>query len=113
MLSYKYYYFTERKCAKIEEPTELIKKLESFQNKALKKIITCPKNTSPAVLRLLTGIMPISGRLDMLKLIYFWKIDHASEENVTHQVYNGLRKNFLRGKEGYIHEVFNLCCKYS
>ena len=43
VLSYKHYYFTERKCAKIEEPTDFIKKLESFQNKALKKIITCPK----------------------------------------------------------------------
>ena len=48
----------------------------------------------------------------MLKLRYFWKIEHATERKVTHQVYKGLRKNFLKGNQGYIHEVFNLCCKY-
>ena len=113
VLSYQNYYFTERECAKIQEPVEFIKKMESFQNRALKKIISCPKNTSPAVIRLLTGTMPITGRMDMLKLRYFWKIDHATVENMTHQVYLGLRKNFLKSNKGYIHEVFNLCCKYN
>ena len=78
----------------------------------MKKLIPCPKNTPPEVLRLLTGTMPISGRIDILKLRYFWKLHHAEEQNVAHQIYLGLRENFLRGNEGYIHEIFNLCCKY-
>ena len=112
VLSYKHYYFAERKCENIKEPTDFIKKLENFQNKVLKKLIPCPKNTPPEILRLLTGTMPIEGRLDMLKLRYFWKLHHAKERNEAHQIYKGLREEFLRGKEGYIHEIFNLCCKY-
>ena len=113
VLSYQNYYFTERECANIQEPADFIRKLESFQNKALKKIISCTKNTSTAVIRLLTGTMPIAGRIDMLKLRYFWKIDHATGENLVHQVYLGLRKNFLKANKGYIHEFFNLSCKYN
>ena len=56
--------------------------------------------------------MPISGRIDMLKLRYYWKLHHAGERNAAHQVYKQLREEFLRGNEGYVHEVFNLCCKY-
>ena len=78
----------------------------------MKKLIPCPKSTSPAILRLLTGTMPMSGRIDMLKLRYFWKLQHAKENNAVHQVYLKLRRNFLKGKEGYMHEVFNICCKY-
>ena len=54
VLSYQNYYFTERECVKIHEPAEFIRKLERLQNKALKKIISCPKNTSPAVIRIVT-----------------------------------------------------------
>ena len=70
VLSYRQYYFTERKCKKIEESSEFIEKLEKFQNKVLKKLIPCPKNTPPEILRILTGTMPISGRIDILKLRY-------------------------------------------
>ena len=48
----------------------------------------------------------------MLKLRYLWKIQHGVDKNLTHGVYLEIRKNFLAGNEGYIHEVFNLCCKY-
>ena len=48
--------------------------------------------------------MPMSGRVDMLKLRYFWKLEHTTEKNVTYQVYRALRKNFLIGNQGYIHE---------
>ena len=56
--------------------------------------------------------MPIAARIDILKLRYFWRLHHAGETNIAHQIYLELRENFLKGKEGFIHEVFNLCCKY-
>merc|ERR1712066_689944 len=48
----------------------------------------------------------------MLKLRYHWKLYHAKDRNSAHKIYKGMRDEFLRGNEGYIHEVFNLCCKY-
>ena len=33
-------------------------------------------------------------------------------DNIAHKVYSGLRKNFLSGAVGYVHEIFNICCKY-
>ena len=86
-----------------------MKKLENFQNKVLKKLVPCPRSTPPALIRLMTGIMPISARLDMLKLRYFWRLHHSSDKNIALQIYVGLRKNFLLGNAGYVHEVFNLC----
>ena len=112
VLSYKHYFFVDRRAEKIEESTDIIRKLEKFQNKVLKKLTPCPKNTPPEILRLLTGTMPIAARLDMLKLRYFWKVHHAEKNNITYQIYLEIRENFLRGNEGFVHEVFNLCCKY-
>ena len=54
----------------------------------------------------------MSSRIDMLKLRYFWKLHHAQNDNIAHVVYKGLRKNFLCGSVGYVHEIFNICCKY-
>ena len=45
VLSYKHYYFTDRKCEKIEEPTGMIMRLERFQNKILKSLVPCPRKT--------------------------------------------------------------------
>ena len=90
----------------------MIKRLEKFQNKVLKKLICCPKSTPTAVVRLITGTMPISARIDILKLRYFWKLHHTQNDNIAHEVYIGLRKNFLQGAVGYVHEIFNICCKY-
>ena len=112
VISYRQYYFTERNCKKIEESSEFIEKLEKFQNKVLKKLIPCPKNTPPEILRILTGTMPISGRIDILKLRYHWKLYHGEDSNAAHQIYKGMRANFLEGNVGYTHEIFNLCCKY-
>ena len=85
-LSYKHYYFTERKCVNVDEAPDMIKKLESFQNRTLKKLVSCPKNTPPAIVRVLTGTMPISARIDVLKLRYFWRIMHSGKDNVAHVV---------------------------
>ena len=112
VLSYKHYYFTERQGDKIEDPTGMIMWLEKFQNRILKKLVPCPKKTPPAMLRLLTGTMPISGRIDMLKLRYFWRLQHTKEEKDAKKVYLELRERLLYSNVGYIHEIFNLCCKY-
>ena len=94
VLSYKHYYFTERQLKKIEEPTEMIRKLESFQNRVLKKLIPCPKNTPPELLRLLTGTMPVEGRIDKLKLRYFWKLHHAEDKMRPTLPIKGCERNF-------------------
>ena len=112
VLSYSHYYVKERKANNIEEPTSIVRRLEKFQNRVLKKLISCPKMTPPAVLRLLTGIMPISGRIDMLKLRYFWKIHNSMKDTPAKNIYEHNRKQFLQSNKGYVHEVFNLCCKY-
>ena len=91
----------------------MIKRLESFQNRALKQLVSSPKNTPPAVVRILTGTMPISARIDILKLRYYWKLMHLGDDNVTHTVYKETKKNFLEAAVGYIHEIFNICCRYS
>ena len=92
---------------------EFVRKLDMFQNKVLKKIVNCPKTTPPAILRLLTGTMPMSGRVDTLKLRYFWKLHRAKNNNAAHQIYKGLREKFLQGNQGFVHEIFNLCSKYN
>lgn len=90
----------------------MIRKLETFQNRTLRKLVSSPKNTPPAVIRILTGTMAISARIDILKLRYFWKIMHASDENVAHAVYKEIMLKFLEGAVGYIHEIFNIFCNY-
>ena len=65
VMSYKHYYFTDRRSEPIEETTGLIKRLENFQNTVLKKLVPCPKNTPPSMVRLPTGTMPMAGRIDI------------------------------------------------
>ena len=65
------------------------------------------------IVRLFSGIEPLSSRFDLLKLRYFWRISHGDENNIAFKVYNKRRKNFLSVRKGFIHEVFNLCCKYN
>ena len=113
VLSYKHYYFKERECTVIEKPSSVTKRLEKFQNKVLKQLIPCPKTTPPALLRFLTGTMPMEARLDILKLRYFWRIHHSNEENLAHSIYKYKRHNFLQSNIGFVHEVFNLCCKFA
>ena len=112
VLSYKHYYFTNRRSVSVDETPDMIKILEKFQNRTLKKLVSSPKNTPPAVIRILTGTMAISSRIDILKLRYFWKLMHSEKDNIAHAVYKHLRKKFLDGEAGYIHEIFNICCKY-
>ena len=112
VISYKHYYFTERRSERIEETTGIIKRLENFQNRVLKKLVPCPKNTPPAMVRILTGTMPMAGRIDLLKLRYFWRLHHTGIEKDAKKVYQELRRTFLQSNVGYVHEIFNICCKY-
>ena len=112
-MSYKHYYFKEnRKCRDISIPDIHVQKLEAFQNRVLKRLFPSPKQTSPAVLRLISGTMPISARIDILKLRYFWKISHSNEDNYAHIILNYKRRFFLESNVGFVHEIFNICCKY-
>ena len=113
VLSYKHYYFTERKTVNVIESPDMIKMLEKFQNRTLKKLVSSPRNTPPAAVRVLSGTMAISARIDILKLRYFWKLMHMGNDNVAHILYKEMRKKFLEGAVGYVHEVFNICCKYA
>ena len=58
--------------------SNLVKHVEAFQNKVLKKLIPSPISTPPAVLRILSGIVPIAGRIDILKLPFFWASKRCS-----------------------------------
>ena len=85
VLSYRHYYFSskikhDRDIAKLDEHIE---RLEAFQNRALKKLIPCPKATSPVLVRLFAGIMPISAPFEILKLRYYWYISHMGNKNLA------------------------------
>ena len=56
--------------------------------------------------------MPISARIDILKLRYFWKTSYSNNDNLTRTILNYKRRFFLESNVGYIHEIFNICCKY-
>ena len=99
--------------ASLDRQADFVKDFEQFQTKALKYLLGCPKSTSPTIVRLLSGIEPLSSRFDLLKLRYFWRISHGDENNIAVKIYNKRRKHFLATKLGFIHEVFNLCCKYN
>ena len=48
--------------------------LEHLQTQALKNLLGAPKSASPAIVRLFSGVVPFSGRLDLLKFRYFGKV---------------------------------------
>ena len=69
VLSYKHYYFSSRRKEKsVEEPFDHVLKLEAYQNRVLKTLIPCPRSTPPCAIRLLTGTIPLSAHIDILKL---------------------------------------------
>ena len=87
--------------------------LEHFQTKALKTLIGSPKSTSPAIVRLFSGVEALKSRLDMLKLRYFWKLTHVNDQSIAHRILIYRRENFFITKNVFLHEIFNLCCKYN
>ena len=53
------------------------------------------------------------AHIDILKLRYFWKLTHSSSKSLALGIYKYKHMNFLESNEGYVHEIFNLCCKYN
>ena len=66
VLLYRHYYLhsTLDRTTILDEPTDFVKKIEHFQTQALKYLLGCPKSCSPAVVRLFSGVEPISCRID-------------------------------------------------
>ena len=55
--------------------------------------------------------MPISARVEMLKLRYFWRISSNQENTLASCILEQNRKNVNNFKVGFAHEVFSLCGK--
>ena len=114
VLIYDHFYLkTPLRGEKIGNRTDFVDQLEQFQTKALKYLIGCPKSTSSSIVRLFSGVEPLSSRFDLLKLRYFWKLSHGDKHNIAYRLYNCRRRNFLLANKGFTYEVFNLCCKYN
>ena len=112
-LSYKSYSFKKSgKVKSIEEPPSYLLRLEKFQNCVLKTLIPCPKSTPPALVRLLTGIPTLNGRVDMLKLRFYWtsttKNNSSRCDKLSTTILRQKRKYFLESNIGYIHEILNI-----
>ena len=72
--------------SKPDGPTGFAKDLEHFQTQTLKHLIGCPRNTSPAMVRLFCGVEPITGRLEVLKLRNFWKVLNGHSDSITSKI---------------------------
>ena len=55
--------------------------------------------------------MPITARIELLKLRYFWRICHSNENNLAFCILRFTRKNLNATKVGFAHEIFMLCKK--
>ena len=115
VLSYRHYYYysnsnDSRNKADLDEH---IVKLEAFQNRVLKMLVPCSKSTSPAIVRIFSGCMPIAARIDILKLRYFWKISHSDDGNLAYSILKYTRNELHTKKIGFIHEVFKICQKHN
>ena len=106
-----YFRYSQNSC--LQEVTGFAKELEQLQTRVLKRLVNCPRATSPAVLRLFCGVEPLAGRLEMLKLRYFWKVLRGPSESIAHKVLKHRMDNFLGFDKGFAHEVFDICCKYN
>ena len=69
--------------------------------------MSSPRNTRLVGVRILTGTMAISARIDILKLRYFWKLMQAGDGKIAHVVYKQHRLRLLERAVGYIQELFN------
>ena len=92
-----------------ESVCDLLTKLEKFQNRVLKALINCPKSTPPALLRILTGTVPVNARVDTLKMRYFWRSICQDETHLNKLICERNRNSNL----GFVSEIFKLCCKYN
>ena len=78
VISYKrHFQRSSRAPTSLDKPTFFMKDLEHFQTQALKTLLHCPRNVSPSLVRLFTGVEPVASRVDMLKLRYYWRAIHS------------------------------------
>ena len=99
--------------AELDLPTGFAKEIEHFQTQTLKRLINCPRNTPPAIVRLFCGVEPIACRLEFLKLRYYWRALHSPPENIKNRILSYRKRNLLSFNKGFGHQVFNICCKYN
>ena len=99
------------KRSQVEMVTGFAKELEHFQTQTLKKLINCPRNTPPAIVRLFCGVEPLACRFEILKLRYFWRISHSPPDCIAHRILAYRKQNLLVFDKGF-GQVFNICCKY-
>ena len=99
--------------APLAAPYGFAKELEHNQTQILKKLISCPRSTPPAIVRLFCGVEPIASRLEILKLRYLWKILNSTAETPSQRILKHRQGNFLDFNKGFAHEVFDICCKYN
>ena len=81
------------------------KKLEHFQTQTLKTLINCPRSTSPAITRLFCGIEPLTCRLEILKLRYFWKTLHGPKDALTFKILTYRKERFFDFSKGFAHLI--------
>ena len=97
----------------LENSTGFAKELEQLQTQILKALINCPHSTSPAILRLFCGVEPLACRLEILKVRYYWRILKGPTNTITHKLLRYRKDNFLSFNKGFVHDTFNICCKYN
>ena len=70
VLIYDHYYLKPKfvRTASLDREADFVKQLEQLQTKAIKFLLGCPESTSPAIVRLFSGLEPLSSRFDLLKL---------------------------------------------
>ena len=112
VLIYRNYYLTSAKKSNTTRVRDYTHKLEHFQTQALRRLLNCPKYIPASLVRLFVGVDSIASRFDLLKLRYFWKLSHSQKKSIAKLVYLHVRQRFLGSNKGFVHEVFNLCCKY-
>ena len=87
--------------------------LEHQQTQMLKRLINCPRSTSPTIVRLFCGVEPLSCRIEILKLRYFWKTLKGNANKITHRVLDHRRTTFSLFSKGFAEEAHNICTKYN
>ena len=85
----------KRRNRNLNKPADFVEKIEKFQNQALKNLLDCPKSSSPAVVRLFSGVEPMASRIDLLQLRYFLKISNSAENSIAFTVLKLRKKRFL------------------
>ena len=110
VLNYRHHYFSKvERLNPLQPQPDMVQTFEKFQNKVLKKLIPCPRSTPPALLRIMSGTVPFTCRVDILKLRYFWKCLHDKNPKLSKLICCRRDTSF---SFSYCAEISNLCCRY-